>query len=116
VGRRVRRRRSTAGPILRRAGRRLLRLPPCPPRAASQAGRVQWLLRRFEASAARGLLIHELKFCEPELFDVPAIRKAFAARSVPVLYVEGELELELSGQTRTRLEAFVELLAGRARA
>jgi len=90
--------------------------PPCPTRAASQAGRVQWLLRRFEASAARGLLIHELKFCEPELFDVPAIRKAFAARSVPVLYVEGELELELSGQTRTRLEAFVALLAGRARA
>ncbi|MGC4114632.1 MAG: 2-hydroxyacyl-CoA dehydratase family protein [Myxococcales bacterium] len=44
---------------------------------------------------------------------MPAIRKAFGARDVPVLYVEGELETELSGQVRTRLEAFAELLAGR---
>ncbi|HEY3446188.1 MAG TPA: 2-hydroxyacyl-CoA dehydratase family protein [Myxococcales bacterium] len=90
--------------------------PPCPTRGADQAARMRWLLSVFERSGAKGLLVHELKFCEPELFDVPALRKAFGARSIPVLYVEGELEAELSGQTSTRLEAFVELLSGRARA
>lgn len=87
--------------------------PPCPTRAASQGERIRWLLQRFDASGAKGVLVHELKFCEPELFDVPAIRMAFGARSVPVLHVESELETELSGQAATRLEAFVEMLGGR---
>jgi benzoyl-CoA reductase/2-hydroxyglutaryl-CoA dehydratase subunit BcrC/BadD/HgdB len=61
------------------------------------------------------VILHVQKFCEPELFDVPAIRRAFAARGVPVLVLEGELEAGLSGQAVTRLEAFVEMLsAGRA--
>ena len=56
-----------------------------------------------------------MKFCEPELFDVPAIKAAFARRGVPVLVVEGELEATLPAQVVTRIEAFVELLsAGRA--
>ena len=38
-------------------------------------------------------------------------RRAFAARNVPVLYLESELETELSAQTVTRVEAFVEMLS-----
>jgi benzoyl-CoA reductase/2-hydroxyglutaryl-CoA dehydratase subunit BcrC/BadD/HgdB len=73
------------------------------------------LVALFERSGARGVLIHTVKFCEPELFDVPAILATFAARGVPVLHVETELEGELSAQAVTRLEAFVELLSsGRA--
>lgn len=54
------------------------------------------------------------KFCEPELFDVPAIRRRFARIGAPMLYLEGELENSLSGQVVTRLEAFVEMVgAGR---
>jgi benzoyl-CoA reductase/2-hydroxyglutaryl-CoA dehydratase subunit BcrC/BadD/HgdB len=61
------------------------------------------------------VVLHLVKFCEPELFDVPALRSAFAKRGVPVLQLETELERELSAQTTTRLEAFVEMLsAGRA--
>ena len=51
-----------------------------------------------------------IKFCEPELFDVPLIRRRFEANGVPVLYLESELESALTGQTVTRLEAFVEML------
>jgi benzoyl-CoA reductase/2-hydroxyglutaryl-CoA dehydratase subunit BcrC/BadD/HgdB len=65
-----------------------------------------------ERSGARGVLVHVLKFCEPELFDVPAILETFAARGLPVLVLEGELEGALSGQAVTRLEAFAELLQG----
>ena len=54
------------------------------------------------------------KFCDPELFDVPAIRRRFARIAVPLLYLEGEMESALSGQVVTRLEAFVEMVgAGR---
>jgi benzoyl-CoA reductase/2-hydroxyglutaryl-CoA dehydratase subunit BcrC/BadD/HgdB len=76
---------------------------------------VRHLTGLLERSRARGAILHLVKFCEPELFDVPVLRRAFADRGVPVLYLEGELERELSGQAVTRLEAFVEMLQeGRA--
>jgi benzoyl-CoA reductase/2-hydroxyglutaryl-CoA dehydratase subunit BcrC/BadD/HgdB len=56
------------------------------------------------------------KFCEPELFDVPAILRTFRERGMPVLVLEGELERELAGQAETRIEAFVEMLRGGSRA
>ena len=94
---------------------RYLALPPCPTRGVDQKARLAHLLALAGRAGARGVLVHVQKFCEPELFDVPAIRAACAGRDLPVLVVEGELERELTGQTETRLEAFVELLrAGRA--
>ncbi|NOY78632.1 MAG: 2-hydroxyacyl-CoA dehydratase, partial [Calditrichaeota bacterium] len=50
------------------------------------------------------------KFCEPELFDVPLIRKKLEAAGIPVTYVEFEMGEPLSQQTLTRIEAFVEML------
>ena len=70
------------------------------------------LVALLERSGARGVVVHVVKFCEPELFDVPAIRRTFAARGIPLLYLEGELERTLSEQTVTRVEAFAELLGG----
>ncbi len=90
--------------------------PPCPTRAADTAPRMAHLAGLAERSGARGVLVHVQKFCEPELFDVPVIRETFAARGLPVLVLEGELEGTLSGQAVTRLEAFVELLGAAGRA
>jgi benzoyl-CoA reductase/2-hydroxyglutaryl-CoA dehydratase subunit BcrC/BadD/HgdB len=90
--------------------------PPCPTRGSDQAARMRRLEALLDASGARGVLVHVQKFCEPELFDVPAIRRTFAARGVPVVVVEGEMERELSAQAETRIEAFVEMLRAGARA
>ncbi len=95
---------------------RHLAYPPCPTRGIDQAARMRHLVSLAEASGARGVLVHVQKFCEPELFDVPAILAAFTARGLPVLVLEGELERSLSGQAETRVEAFVELLRARGRA
>ncbi|MBN2360195.1 MAG: 2-hydroxyacyl-CoA dehydratase [Deltaproteobacteria bacterium] len=84
--------------------------PPCPTRGDSQARRLRHLDALFDQGQAAGVIIHVVKFCEPELFDVPAIHQHFAARGAPVLVIEGELESELSGQAATRLEAFVEMV------
>jgi benzoyl-CoA reductase/2-hydroxyglutaryl-CoA dehydratase subunit BcrC/BadD/HgdB len=95
---------------------RYFALPPCPTRGADQGARMSHLEALLERSGARGVLVHVQKFCEPELFDVPAIRRTFAARGVPVVVVEGELEREPSAQAETRIEAFVEMLRGGERA
>jgi benzoyl-CoA reductase/2-hydroxyglutaryl-CoA dehydratase subunit BcrC/BadD/HgdB len=89
--------------------------PPCSTRSADHRERIRHLGGLLDRSGARGVILHVLKFCEPELFDVPVLRRAFAGRGVPVLYLEGELEAGLSGQVVTRVEAFVEMIsAGRA--
>lgn len=90
--------------------------PPCPTRSADQGARMRHLAALAEWSGARGVLVHVVKFCEPELFDVPGIRGAFAARGLPVLVLEGELESELPAHATTRIEAFVEMLASRGAA
>jgi len=86
--------------------------PPCPTRGADVAVRMRHLAGLAERGGARGVVVHVLKFCEPELFDLPAIKQTFAALGLPVLVLEGELEGQLSGQAVTRLEAFAELLQG----
>jgi benzoyl-CoA reductase/2-hydroxyglutaryl-CoA dehydratase subunit BcrC/BadD/HgdB len=85
--------------------------PPCPTRAASLATRLDYLSRLVHRSGAAGVVIHTVKFCEPELFDVTGIKEHFGAQGVPVLFLESELEAELAGQTVTRLEAFVEMVS-----
>lgn len=86
-------------------------MPPCPTRGGDQDVRMEYLETLYRRSGAAGLVVHVQKFCEPELFDVPAIHRRFARIGAPLLYLEGELENALSGQVVTRLEAFVEMVA-----
>jgi benzoyl-CoA reductase/2-hydroxyglutaryl-CoA dehydratase subunit BcrC/BadD/HgdB len=88
----------------------LLGGPPDPTRGDPIASRARHLREHMEAAGARGLIVYDPKFCEPELFDVPLLRKHLAAVGFPVLHVEVELTGSLSQQTLTRLEAFVETL------
>jgi benzoyl-CoA reductase/2-hydroxyglutaryl-CoA dehydratase subunit BcrC/BadD/HgdB len=64
----------------------------------------------MRALGARGLLIYDPKFCEPELFDVPLLRKHLNVAGFPVLHVEFEMGETLPHQTLSRIEAFVETL------
>jgi len=88
--------------------------PPCSTRQSNQIARADYLESLLESSGALGVLLHTVKFCEPELFDLPVLRRRLEARGVPVLQLESELEAELSGQTLTRIEAFVEMLGAAA--
>lgn len=114
VGRRVARGPPPAGDPWADLLARSLSLPPCPTRGADQAARMHHLAALADRAGARGVLIHVQKFCEPELFDVPTIRSTFEVRGLPTLLVEGEIERELPARMETRIEAFGELLRGRA--
>jgi benzoyl-CoA reductase/2-hydroxyglutaryl-CoA dehydratase subunit BcrC/BadD/HgdB len=88
-------------------------MPPCPTRGTDQQRRMDHLVALYRQSGAAGLILHEPKFCEPEAFDVPAIFRRFSEIDAPVLLLESELEMGLSAQAATRLEAFVELVKSR---
>jgi len=57
-----------------------------------------------------GVVFLSLKFCEPDLFDVPSLAAGLKARGIPVLSVDVELGPATSAGLATRIEAFLESL------
>jgi benzoyl-CoA reductase/2-hydroxyglutaryl-CoA dehydratase subunit BcrC/BadD/HgdB len=98
------------GPPFERMARSLLGGPPDPTCGTPVAERAADLIRRMKESGARGLLVYDVKFCEPELFDLPLLRRRLADAGFPMTHVEHELGGTLSQQTLTRVEAFLEML------
>jgi len=95
----------------RHMAERILAAPPDPTRGSPLRDRLEHLLRRVETSGAKGVVFYEVKFCEPELFDLPALRQGLQERGVRSLTLEVDLNDPLSQQAITRLEAFLEMIA-----
>lgn len=90
---------------------RLLLMPPCPTRSHDVSRRIEYLRGLARRSDARGVVLHTVKFCEPELFDVATVRRGLEAVGLKVLHIETEFEPRVTGQLSTRLEAFLEMLS-----
>jgi benzoyl-CoA reductase/2-hydroxyglutaryl-CoA dehydratase subunit BcrC/BadD/HgdB len=101
----------TSDEPFRRLAESILAAPPDPTRGSPIRDRVEHLLRLVREMGARGVVFHDIKFCEPELFDLPHLSTALQHEGVPSLTVEVDLSEPLSGQLLTRLEAFLEMLA-----
>ena len=98
-------------PFQRMAGS-LLGAAPDPMNGSPLATRLDHLLNLARSNQAKGVIFYDLKFCEPELFDLPTLRVRLQGAGLRSL----TLEVDLSGdrlpqQTLTRLEAFVESLS-----
>ena len=85
-------------------------MPPCTTKGSSIEERLEFLLGKIEGSGARGVIFYMVKFCEPELFDVPQLVKELKKRGLATLVIDSELNQGLSGQLNTRVEAFVEMI------
>lgn len=99
------------GPPLDRVARRMAHRPPCSTLGVLMGPRADHLVRTARAAGADGVIVHIVRFCEPELFDVPALKDRLDEEGIPLLVIDTEIERELSGPIRTRLEAFVEMLS-----
>ena len=99
----------------RRMAERILNGPPDPTRGSPIEARLAHLQGLAERSGARGVVFYEVKFCEPELFDHPALRRGLSEAGLPSVVIETDLNDPLSHQALTRLEAFLEMVqeAGR---
>ena len=84
--------------------------PPCPTRGSHMSRRISWLLQEVHRSRARGVVFLVLKFCEPELFDLPALQDALVQAGTPYIVLEHELGAPCQASLATRLEAFGEML------
>lgn len=94
-----------------RMAERLLTAPPDSTRDDAIEDRLQHLIRLTKESNAKGIVFYDVKFCEPEFFYLPALRKGLQAAGIPSVTIEIDLNDSLSQQVSTRLEAFVEMIA-----
>jgi benzoyl-CoA reductase subunit C len=58
-----------------------------------------------------GAILFIYKYCDPYGFEVPAMKSYIEALNVPVLYLEDEYSTSTMGRLKTRIEAFLEMIA-----
>ncbi len=70
----------------------------------------QHLIKLVKDTGAQGIVILEIKFCEPQDFEHPDLVKAIEEAGIPELSLETDQQTTALGQMRTRLEAFIEMI------
>jgi benzoyl-CoA reductase subunit C len=83
--------------------------PPCP-RMRDFPRRLAYLSKLATDHEVDGVVAFLYKFCDLFMSEYPVLRRTLLEMGVPVLLLEDEGEATLSGQHRTRLEAFLEVL------
>ncbi len=68
------------------------------------------ILARTRACGAKGVIGQTIKFCDPYLDRLPAVRETLRQAGIPLLLLEGDCSLRSIEQQRTRIEAFIEML------
>jgi benzoyl-CoA reductase/2-hydroxyglutaryl-CoA dehydratase subunit BcrC/BadD/HgdB len=85
-------------------------MPPCTTKDSPVSERLDYLLEKMDHTGAKGVIFYMVKFCEPELFDIPQLVEELKKRGFVTLIIDTELHQGLSGQLKTRVEAFVEMI------
>ncbi len=76
----------------------------------SEKKRAKHIATLAKAKQADGVVFCQMKFCDPEEFDYPSIKKACEDAEIPLLHLEIDQLSDSAGQYRTRIQAFHELL------
>jgi benzoyl-CoA reductase subunit C len=81
-------------------------------RTAKPADRVEEIKENVGKYAIDGVIVTSLKFCDLHLYDAPFIMKSLAEAGIPALFLENDYTFSSKGQSRVRVEAFLEMLEG----
>jgi len=82
---------------------------PCA-RMYDTARRISHIRDEVDRTGALGVIYYSLKFCDPYLYEAPAVKEALIRMGVRLLFIEGEYTGRVSGGVRTRVQAFLEML------
>lgn len=82
---------------------------PCP-QGLDRDRRWQHLYHKYVGSHAEGIVYIVPQFCDQLLYEVAWIKKTCQAMGIPMIYIESEEGSLTGGQSRTRIEAFLEVI------
>jgi benzoyl-CoA reductase/2-hydroxyglutaryl-CoA dehydratase subunit BcrC/BadD/HgdB len=109
-GRRLYPRGVSSDPFLRMA-ESILSAPPDWSRGSPIQNRLEELIEKCSTYGAKGVIFYNIKFCEPELFDLPGLREGLKKLDIPSTVIEVDVNDSVSNQVQTRVEAFLEMIA-----
>jgi benzoyl-CoA reductase subunit C len=81
---------------------------PYPESLEDRFGHVRNYVKDFDVN---GAILFIYKYCDPYGFEVPALKSYIEGLGVPVLYLEDEYSTSTLGRLKTRIEAFLEMIA-----
>lgn len=73
----------------------------------SRGKRLKSIVEKYKAD---GIIFCQMKFCDPDEFDYPILKKEMEQEGIPMLYLEIEQQMQSFGQIRTRLQGFREMM------
>ncbi|MFZ5568846.1 MAG: 2-hydroxyacyl-CoA dehydratase subunit D [Thermodesulfobacteriota bacterium] len=88
---------------------RMLRRNPCPSRTRA-IQRLPYIRALMESGRAKAVIFLVQKFCTPHLADFPILSEELKKTGIPALLLELDENWTTSGQFRTRLESFREMI------
>lgn len=71
-------------------------------------GHMRQYIKEFKVD---GAILFIYKYCDPYGFDVPAMKSFIESGGTPVLYLEDEYSTSTLARVKTRIEAFLEMIA-----
>jgi len=93
--------------------RRYLKRPPCPSKDIDDISphqRLKFIIDLAKEYRVQGVIILQQKFCHPHELDQPNLVQVLQQNNLPSVLLEMDVTIPY-GQFRTRLEAFLEMLA-----
>ena len=84
---------------------------PCPTKYNLNKDWSEYLLKLCRETKADGVIIILIKYCEPHALDYPRLKQCLSQDNMPHLLIETD-HSGATGQIRTRLQAFIEMLQG----
>ncbi|MBC7195269.1 MAG: 2-hydroxyacyl-CoA dehydratase, partial [Caldisericia bacterium] len=72
--------------------------------------KIKNIIKRFKDNDLKGVIIYNLKYCDPLIFYIPLIKEKLKEYEIPLLIIDDDYSLNIKGQIRTRIEAFMEML------
>lgn len=72
--------------------------------------KIKNIIKRFKDNDLKGVIIYNLKYCDPLIFYIPLIKEKLKEYGIPLLIIDDDYSLNIKGQIRTRIEAFMEML------
>lgn len=73
-------------------------------------GRIDDILRYVDEYKVDGVVYYNLSFCHTYSVEYKRVEKALKERNIPVIMIETDYSTEDSGQIKTRVEAFLEMI------
>jgi (R)-2-hydroxyisocaproyl-CoA dehydratase beta subunit len=98
------------GSAMNRMAERLAKQDGCAFLYDRDKSRGKNLVRLVEETQANGVIVCQMKFCDPEEFDYPLYKKELDEARIPLLYLELEQRMDSLEQHRTRIQSFAEML------